>query len=69
MNNLQDPAYRIPQWALDIAVEGLQELARRLEADAASFAKLDTPNGRDMAQERLIQARDAWKGHEFFLGL
>lgn len=66
---MKNPAYEIPQWALDAAVEGLQELARRQEDDAAAFAKLDTPEGRLKAQERLEQAQKAWKGHEFFIHL
>lgn len=66
---MKNPQYEIPQWALDIAIEGLQELARRRADDAAAFAKLDTPEARAMAQERLEQAQEARKGHEFFLHL
>lgn len=69
MKKLQDPEYHIPQWALDTAIEGLQELARRLEDDAAAFAKVDTAEGRIAAQERLERAWEARKAHEFFLGL
>lgn len=69
MQKLQDQQYRIPQWVLDIAIEGLQELARRLAADAAVYGKLDTPEARAMAQERLEQAQEVRKGHEFFLRL
>lgn len=58
-----------PQWALDIAIEGLQELARRQEDDAASFAKMDTPEARALAEERLKQAQESRKGHEFFIHL
>lgn len=66
---MKNPTYEIPQWALDAAIEGLQELARRQEDAAAAFAKLDTPEGRLKAQERLEQAWEARKAHEFFLGL
>lgn len=66
---MRNPTYEIPQWALDTAIEGLQELARRRADDAAAFAKLDTPEARAMAQERLEQAQEARKGHEFFLHL
>ena len=69
MKELQNPSYQIPQWALDTAIEGLQELARRLEDDAAAFSKVDTPEGRLLAQERLERAWEAKKAHEFFLGL
>lgn len=69
MKKLQDPVYSLPQWALDTAVEGLQELARRLEADAAAFSTVGTPEGRAMAEKRLEQARKVWEGHEFFIHL
>lgn len=66
MGNLK---FEIPQWALDIAIEGLQELARRLEADAAALAKVDSPACRALADERTRQAREIWKGHEFYIHL
>lgn len=66
---MENVKFAIPQWALDIAIEGLQELARRLEADAADYAKLGTPEARALAQERIEQARTARKGHEFFIHL
>lgn len=69
MQKLQDQQYRVPQWALDAAIEGLQELSRRLADDAAAFSKLDTPEGRALAQERLEQAREYQKSHEFYLHL
>lgn len=66
---MNDVKFAIPQWALDAAIEGLQELARRQEDDAAAFAKLDTPESRIKAQERLEQAWEAQKAHEFFIHL
>lgn len=66
---MKSNTYEIPQKMLDAAIEGLQELSRRLEDDAAAFAKLDTPEARAMAQERLEQAQEVRKGHEFFLRL
>lgn len=66
---MKSNTYEIPQKMLDAAIEGLQELSRRLEDDAAAFAKLDTPEARAMAQERLEQAQEVRKGHEFFLHL
>ena len=66
---MKNPQYEIPQWALDAAIGGLQELARRLEDDAAAFARLDTPEGRALAAERLAQARIARKGSAFYLDL
>ncbi len=66
MNNVK---FEIPQWALTTAIEGLQELARRLESDAAAYASLDTPEARALAEERLEQARETWRGHEFYIHL
>ena len=66
---MENPKYAIPQWALDVAIEGLQELARRLESDAAAFAKMDTPDSRTLSETRLTQAKFARKGHEFFIHL
>ena len=69
MKKLQDPQYRIPQWALTDAIEGLQELARRLEADAIELSKIGTTESRMLAQERLEQAWEYRKAHEFYLHL
>lgn len=66
MNNVK---FEIPQWALTTAIEGLRELARRLESDAAAYASLDTPEARALAEERLEQARETWRGHEFYIHL
>lgn len=66
---MENVKFVIPQWALNIAIEGLQELARRLEADAVAYAKLDTPGAHALAQERIEQAQKARKGHEFFIHL
>lgn len=66
---MKNPTYEIPQWALETAIEGLQELARRQTDDAAAFAKLDTPEARALAQERIKQAQESQKGYEFFIHL
>ena len=66
---MENVKFEIPQWALDSAIEGLQDLARRLEDDAAAFAKLDTPEGCIKAQERLEKAREYQKANEFYLHL
>lgn len=66
---MENVKYEIPQWALDIAIEGLQDLARRRLADAAAYSKIGTQKGRDMAQELLKQADEAQKGYEFYLHL
>ena len=63
---MENPQYRIPQWALDAAIEGLQELALRLEIEAAALAQLNTRVSAMLADERLEQAATAEKGYEFF---
>ena len=66
---MKNPTYEIPQWALETAIEGLQDLARRQTDDAAAFAKVDTPEARSLVQELLKQAKQARKAHEFYLHL
>jgi len=66
---MKNPKFALPQWAIDIAVEGLKDLAQRQEADAAAFAKLGTPEARTLAEERLKQAQEARKGYEFYIHL
>lgn len=66
MENVKFP---IPQWAIDIAVEYLQLLALRLEGEAAALAGMNTPDSLALAAKRLEQAREAWKGHEYFIRL
>lgn len=66
---MENVKFEIPQWALDSAIEGLQYLSQRLEDDAAAFARLDTPEGRIKAQERMEKAREYQKAHEFYLHL
>ena len=66
---MENVKFEIPQWALTAAIEGLQELARRLEDDAAALAKVDTSEGRMLTQERLEQAWEYRKAHEFFIHL
>ena len=59
----------LPQWVINIAIEGFQDLARRLEADAAAFSNINTPEAQELARERLEAARSAWKAYEFFIHL
>lgn len=66
---MEDVKFAIPQWALDVAIEGLQALARRLEAEAAALAQMNTPASLALAEKRLQQAREIWKGREFFIHL
>lgn len=66
---MENVKFAIPQWAIDAAVEGLKDLAQRLETEAAALAQMNTPDSRALATERLEQARTARKGHEFFIHL
>lgn len=66
---MENVKFALPQWAIDAAAEGLQDLAQRLESDAVALAQMDTPDARALAAKRLAQARTAWKGHEFYIHL
>ena len=66
---MEDPKFAIPQWALDIAIEGLRELALRQEIEAAALAQVNTREAALLADERLEQAAATRKGFEFFLNL
>ena len=61
--------FALPQWAIDAAAEGLKDLSQRLEIEAAALAQMNTPASRALAAERLEQAREARKGHEFYIHL
>ena len=63
---LPDPQYRVPQWALDTAISGLFELGKRLEIKAASFASLQTRDGRTIADDRLEQAEQVTAAANYF---
>lgn len=64
-----DNKYRIPQRHLTVAAEGLQELARRLEYDAAALATVEIREGKLRAAELLEQAEAVRESADFFLGL
>ena len=63
---MENVKFALPQWAIDAAVEGLKDLAQRLEIEAAALARMNTPDSRSLAAERLEQAR---KGLEFYFHL
>lgn len=62
-------AYPIPQHHLTAAIEGLQDLVRRMEADAAAFAMIATREGTLRAAELLEQAEIVRQSADFFLHL
>lgn len=51
--------FEIDPSLLDTAVEVMRFAVDRCEADAAALARLDTPEARDLAQERLQMAKKA----------
>lgn len=59
----------IPEQHLIMAAEGLQELARRLEYDAAGYARLDTPEAKRMAEKCLDEAKKVRESSDFYLNL
>lgn len=66
MKKLQNPSYRIPQWALDAACNGLDELALRLEIEASIYQQMNTHEGRLLADERVEQAETYRNAAAFF---
>lgn len=62
-------AYPIPQHHLTAAIEGLQDLVRRMEADAAAFAMIATREGALRAAELMEQAEIVRQSADFFLHL
>lgn len=53
---LEDPEYRIPEWAMSAAIEGLFELSLRLEIEASVYQQMNTHQGCLIADDRLEQA-------------
>ena len=67
--NLPDVKYAIPQRHLTAAIEGLQELALRLEIEAAALATVNTGAGQQKAAELLGKAEAVRESADFYLGL
>ena len=61
--------FAIPQWALDTAIEGLRELALRLEIEAASLSQVNSRDAILMADERLEQAVEVYRASELLANL
>lgn len=66
---MKHPSYEIPQHHLTAAGEGLQELALRLEIEAAALAVVNTREGTLRAAELLEQAEAVRESADFFLHL
>lgn len=66
---MKDPIYQIPQHHLTTAIEGLQELALRLELEAAALARVNTREGTLRAAELLKRAEAVRESADFFLHL
>lgn len=66
---MKTPTYQIPQRHLTAAIEGLQELALRLEIEAAAVAQVHTREGTLRAAELLERAEAVRESADFFLQL
>lgn len=51
--------FEIEQELLDSAIEVMRDAMNHYEADACALARLDTPEARELAQERLASAKTA----------
>lgn len=61
------PLYiEIEQEMLSAAIEAMRDLKAYYEADAAALARLDSPEGRALAQERLESAAVASGLYDYF---
>jgi len=58
--------FEIDPTLLDTAVELMRDEAGRCRADACALVRLDTPEARELAQERLEMAKEADKLLDFF---
>ena len=67
--DIHDIAREIPQWVINASVDGLQELALRLEIDSASLVRLCTSSAQERAKELQQKADTCWKAVDFFLSL
>ncbi len=66
MNEVQ---YPIPADTLTATIEAMRELEGRYQAEAAALARLDSPEARALAQERVERANVVTGLFNFFLGL
>lgn len=66
---LSDNKYTIPQRHLTMATEGLLELVRRLEYDAAAYATVESRECKLRSAELMEQAAAVRESADFFLGL
>jgi len=66
---MRHPSYRIPQIFLTLAIEGLQELALRLEIEASALAMVNSREGTLRASELLEQAEAVRQAANFYLNL
>lgn len=69
MRKLQTPRYAIPQHHLTMAGETLQEMSRRLEADAVALATVHTREATLRSAELLKQSKAVQDSADFFFGL
>lgn len=66
---MKGPVYHIPQDVLSATIEAARDLMAYYEADACALAKLDSPQAKELAQERLESAGVATSLYDFYGGL
>ena len=69
MAKLPPVKYPLPQWVLDASIRGLQELAQRLEYEAAAYALVNSHDSVLLAEERLEYADTVRRTVDYFLHL
>ncbi len=66
---MENVKYLIPGNILAATIDAMRELESRYQAEAAALARLDSPEARKLAQERVKSANVATGLFNFFLGL
>lgn len=61
--------FPIPGHILHTTIEGSRDYLLRLEVEAAVLAGMDSPQARELAQERLKQAEDVREMFEHYVSL
>ncbi len=61
--------YPIPAEILTATIEAMRDLKARYEADACALARMDSPQARELAQERVEEAEVATGLYDFYGGL
>lgn len=66
---MKEVLFPIPSKILEDTIEYSREFALRLQIEAAALAGLDSPQARDLAQERIEQAEDVQAMFRHYISL